>query len=100
LPEYTDATSVESVISDVFYKEDDGRWIAQLPMDKCVRLVNALGLQGLYEKDSQDKVIQEIMYAIKVLSHRMAGYAMDAGITILTLSMLDLRVRSLPFKMN
>lgn len=80
LPEHTDRNSAEAIISDVFYKENDGKWIAQLSKEKCIRLVEVLGIQGMHEKDNQDGLIQDLLFAIKVLSHRISGYALDAGI--------------------
>lgn len=80
LPEHTDENSAESVISDIFYKENDGKWIAQLPNEKCTKLVETLGINGLHEKDNQHWLIQDLLFAIKVLSHRIAGHALDAGI--------------------
>ena len=80
LPEKADKESLEYVISDVFYKESDGEWISHLDDDKCVKLLKAMNITGLYELNNQNFIIQELLFSLKVLSHRISGYALDAKV--------------------
>ena len=80
LPEKTDIDSLEYVISDVFYRETDGEWISQLDDDKCLKLMKLMDIQGLYELDNQNFLIQELLFSLKVLSHRISGFALDSNV--------------------
>jgi site-specific recombinase len=78
LPEKSDEESIEGVLSEVFYKESDGRWINDLDNSKCLKLLKILDIKGLYELDSQNFIIQELLFSLKVLSYRISGYALDS----------------------
>ena len=79
LPEYSDSKSAEYIISDVFYKENDGKWVSELSDDWCIKLLDVLEIEGIYEKDNQNWLIMDLILSIKILSHRIAGNAMHSG---------------------
>jgi site-specific recombinase len=79
LPEYSDSKSAEYIISDVFYKENDGKWVSELSEDWCIKLLDVLEIEGIYEKDNQNWLIMDLILSIKILSHRIAGNAMHSG---------------------
>jgi len=80
LPEKAEKESLEYLISDVFYKESDGNWISDLNDEKCLKLLKVMDIPGLYELDNQNFLIQELLFSLKVLSHRISGYGLDAKV--------------------
>ncbi len=77
LPNLPEKDTIDYLLVNVFYKEIDGKWIPALNDDKCKVLLEMLGYKGLYEYDINSPLIQEMLFAVSVLSHRITGYAFD-----------------------
>lgn len=80
LPNQPQADSIECVLVNVFYSETDGDWVQHIPIEKGVKLLNLLDVEGLFERDISSNFYQEILFAIRVLSHRITGNAFDAEV--------------------
>jgi site-specific recombinase len=77
LPNLPAKDTIDHLLVNVFYKEIDGKWITALNDDKCKALMDILGYKGLYEYETDSPVIQEMLFAVSVLSHRITGFAFD-----------------------
>lgn len=80
LPYQPPAQTVEHILVNVFYHSSDGEWIQYIPDEKGAKLLQILELKGLFELDINGKFYQEILYAIRVIGHRITGNAFDADI--------------------
>jgi site-specific recombinase len=80
LPNQPQTDSIECVLVNVFYSETDGDWVQYIPSEKGVQLLNLLEVEGLFERDISSNFCQEILFAIRVLSHRITGNAFDAEV--------------------
>jgi site-specific recombinase len=80
LPNQPQTDSIECVLVNVFYSETDGDWVQYIPSEKGVQLLNLLEVEGLFERDISSNLYQEILFAIRVLSHRITGNAFDAEV--------------------
>ncbi|MBA3900831.1 MAG: recombinase [Bacteroidetes bacterium] len=69
--------SIEYLLVNVFYRPSDGRWASRLDNEVCAHFLGLLGFRGLYEREFSDKLLQEMLFAIRVLSHRITGNAFD-----------------------
>ena len=77
LPDQPEKGSIDNLLVNVFYQESDGKWVSSLSDDKTNNLLNLLEFKGIYEYELNDFVIQEILFAIKVLSLRITGNAFE-----------------------
>jgi site-specific recombinase len=77
LPYQPPRSSIESVLVNVFYRESDGKWIDLLDEQECGELLDLLGFKGMYERTIDDFLIQELLFAARVLSHRVTGHAFE-----------------------
>ncbi len=77
LPDQPEKGSIDNLLVNVFYQETDGKWVSSLPIDKADELLDLLEFKGIYEYKLSDFVMQEILFAIKVLSLRITGNAFE-----------------------
>ncbi len=77
LPNLPDRDSVDYLLSNAFFRQDDGIWVVALSDEKCSELLGLLGFKGMYDRPFTDPLILEILFAIRVLSHRVTGLAFD-----------------------
>lgn len=80
LPYQPTEGSIEYLLVNVFYSEKDGEWVSALDEKLCTELLEILGFQGLYEREMSDHLLQEILFAARVLSHRITGNAFDIDV--------------------
>ncbi|MDZ4668927.1 MAG: recombinase [bacterium] len=77
LPYQPEKNTVEHILVNVFYHSIDGKWILQIPNEKCKLLLNVLEVDGFFERNVQSPFIQDILFAIRVITHRLTGIAFD-----------------------
>ncbi|MBK9254065.1 MAG: recombinase [Saprospiraceae bacterium] len=80
LPIQPDKNTVEYVLTNVFYKESDAAWVNALDNKKIEKIIDLLDYPGMYELSPDDNLLEEILYSMDILSHRIAGSAFDAKV--------------------
>jgi site-specific recombinase len=80
LPKQPNKNSIEHLISNVFYKETDIKWIKKITIEKRLELIELLSFSRFYELKNNNHFIQELLYSVDVLIHRLSGHAFDSNI--------------------
>lgn len=80
LPDQPEKGSIDNLLVNVFYQETDSKWVSRIPEEKADELLDLLLFKGMYEYDLEDFVMQEVLFAIKVLSLRITGNAFEGEV--------------------
>jgi len=81
LPYQPKKDTLQYILNQVFYKENDFIWINKIPMDELVELLDILRIPDIYSfEKADDGVLSEILYAMGVLTQRMSGRSMETSI--------------------
>jgi site-specific recombinase len=80
LPIQPEKNTVEYILTNVFYKESDAIWLSVIDNQKLEEIIELLGYPGLYEISPDDHLLEEILYSVDILTHRIAGNAFDASV--------------------
>jgi site-specific recombinase len=72
LPPQVDHRTSDHLLVNLFFHEGDAAWIAALPDDRCIRLLELLGLEGT---GGLAQLPLQLDLAARVLSVRIAGMA-------------------------
>jgi len=84
LPNQPVSNTVEHILVNVFYHPSDGDWIKIVSLEKAAELLDLLEIEGLFERNTQDQFFKELLFAIRVLTHRITGNAFDADVLRMT----------------
>lgn len=77
LPHQPEKGTLEHALINVFFQEADADWVGALPDAEVARLLALLGVDGLSARALHSLLVQELLFAAKVLSMRIAGRAFD-----------------------
>lgn len=80
LPYQPERDTLEHVLVNVFFKQEDGQWIGALKEDQCIRFLGLMGGVGLDQLPVHSFWIQELLFTAKALALRIAGRAFDSGV--------------------
>lgn len=80
IPDQPPKDSLEYVLNQVFYLKTDPVWINKIPEDKLEALYEALGFRSLYVSSEANSPLTELLFAMKVLIHRIAGRALETDV--------------------
>ncbi len=80
LPYQPERESLDHVLINVFFQEEDAQWVAAIPDEDVVRLLDLLGVPGIDARERHGLLMQELLFAAKVLGLRIAGRAFDSEV--------------------
>lgn len=81
LPYQSQKDTLEYVLNQVFYKENDYEWIRKIPLEELVELFEILNLSDIYRFTKADSgVMSELLYSMGLLTQRMSGRSMETSI--------------------
>lgn len=81
LPYQSQKDTLEYVLNQVFYKENDYEWIRKIPLEELVELFEILKLSDIYQFTKADSgVMSELLYSMGLLTQRMSGRSMETSI--------------------
>lgn len=81
LPYQPQKNTLEYVLNQVFYKENDFVWINKIPINELIELVEILQIQDIYQfEKAEEGVMSEILYTMGLLTQRMSGRSMETSI--------------------
>ncbi len=80
LPFQPEKDALDHVLINVFFRDGDDRWVDAVPVDQGVRLLQLLGVGGLDSRSTDSYLVQELLFAAKILGLRIAGRAFDAEV--------------------
>ncbi len=81
LPYQPQKDTLEYVLNQVFYKENDFIWINKIPLEELIDLFEILQLKDIYNFSKADNgAMSEILYSMGLLTQRMSGRSMETSI--------------------
>ncbi len=80
LPYQPEEGGIEYILNQLFYKTSDGKWIQEIPKEKGDDLIELLEMPDLSSLKPEDLIIKQILFALRVLSHRMIGHAFNTEV--------------------
>lgn len=80
IPDQPSQNSLEYVLNQVFYKKSDPAWIESIPEIETEALYELLKFRTLYMSDTAQSPLTELLFAMKVLIHRIAGRALETDV--------------------
>lgn len=81
LPYQPQVDTLEYVLNQVFYKENDYEWIKKIPTTELIELFEILNISDIYTfQKAETGVMSEILYAMGLLTQRMSGRSMETSI--------------------
>ncbi|MBK9175453.1 MAG: recombinase [Flavobacteriales bacterium] len=80
LPYQPGEDSMDHVLINAFYQEGDADWMDDVPMDQAMELAGLLGVGHDTAPRQEDPVLNDALFAAKVLGLRIAGHAFDAEV--------------------
>ena len=80
LPYQPEKDTVEHILVNVFFREEDGRWVRGLGDERCIRFLELMGGVGLDRLSVRSFWLEELLFTAKALALRIAGRAFDSGV--------------------
>lgn len=71
---------LEYILTQVFYKENDCLWIANIPEEQLVELLKVLEVPSLYDSVKLASPMVELLQGINLINQRMSGRAMESDV--------------------
>lgn len=85
LPEQPEADTLQFLLNQVFYKQNDFEWIQEIALPEINELIVLLDLSTIYDTDetSQNSAVTEIISGISLLIQRISGRALEQDVLIM-----------------
>jgi site-specific recombinase len=80
LPEQHPKSTLQYVLSQVFYASTDPIWLNRIPKWQIDKLLDELGFSSIYSNGNQGFEMSEIIYALEVIMQRVSGKAMESEV--------------------
>lgn len=80
IPDQPPKDSLEYILNQVFYLKTDPVWIKKIPCEKLEELYHALGFHSIYVCAEAKSPLSELLFAMEVLVHRIAGRALETDV--------------------
>ena len=80
LPDQPAKNTLEYVLNQVFYQKTDPVWIRSIPYNQIQALYGLLKFRTVYVSDTAQSPLTELIFAMEVLIHRIAGRALESDV--------------------
>jgi site-specific recombinase len=80
LPLESDASTLRGIINIIFYKKDDYKWLGSIPNEYIVDLLTILEIKNPSELATDNKVVDELLNDIYILSQIISSLSIDWNI--------------------
>ncbi|HLW62346.1 MAG TPA: hypothetical protein VKY33_03010 [Flavobacterium sp.] len=81
LPYQPQKDTLEYILNQIFYKENDFIWIHKIPLEELIELFEVLSLKDIYQfEKAEDGAMSETLFAMGLLTQRMSGRSMETNI--------------------
>ena len=80
LPFQPPVETLDHALINAFFQEQDADWVGALPDQAVAELLDLLSVLPIDRRDPQDALLQDLLFAAKVLGLRIAGRAFDAEV--------------------
>jgi site-specific recombinase len=80
LPIQPSKDTLSYLLSNIFYKSDDYKWVNAISYEHWEKLFILLNFKPLAEKSNEDFAVQEVLIAIEILTLRISGMGVDESL--------------------
>ena len=80
IPDQPQKDTLEYVLNQVFYVKTDPQWIEKIPYEQLEQLFDMLKFRSLYASTESRSPLAELIFAMEVLIHRIAGRALESEV--------------------
>lgn len=80
IPDQPQKNTLEYVLNQVFYIKTDPEWIDKIPYGQLEALFEKLNFRTIYASGKVSYALTELVFAMEVIIHRIAGRAMETNV--------------------
>lgn len=80
LPYQPQKDTLEYILNQVFYMDNDPMWISRIPSSQLEELDGLLKFQSIYKSAEPNSVLSEILVAMHLITQRISGRAMETDV--------------------
>lgn len=80
IPDQPEKDTLEYILNQVFFKKTDPIWINKIPRQQIEQLFDLLKFKSIYSTVNSGKPLSELLFAMEVIVHRIAGRAMETEV--------------------
>ena len=80
IPDQPGKDTLEYVLNQVFYLKTDPTWINKIPFEQLEELYGLLKFRSLYVSSAAKSPLAQLLFAMEVLIHRIAGRALETEV--------------------
>lgn len=80
IPDQPGKDTLEYVLNQVFYLKTDPIWINKIPFGQIEELYGLLKFRSLYVSSAAKSPLTQLLFAMEVLIHRIAGRALETDV--------------------
>ncbi|MHA3787552.1 site-specific recombinase [Flavobacterium hauense] len=80
IPEQPEKNTLEYILNQVFFYKTDPVWINKIPLQQVEQLFDLLKFRTIYDDSKSGSPLSELVFAIEVLIHRIAGRALETEV--------------------
>lgn len=80
IPEQPEKDTLEYILNQVFFVKTDPVWIEKIPQQQIEQLFDLLQFSTIYSENNSGSSLSELIFAIDVIIHRIAGRALESEV--------------------
>ncbi|MFV5694333.1 recombinase [Flavobacterium sp. LB3P122] len=80
LPYQPQKNTLEYILNQVFYRDDDTIWINKIPLQQLEELYGLLKFKSIYENMELNSVLSELLFGMHLITQRISGRAMETDV--------------------
>ncbi len=80
LPFQPDRNTLEFVLNQIFYSRKDYDWLSKIPTDEMLALYELLQLGSMYDRKSEQSMLNELLQSMRLIMQRMSGRALETDV--------------------
>ena len=80
LPYQPQKDTLEYILNQVFYLDNDTIWINKIPSNQLEELYGLLKFKSIYESTEPNSVLSELLVAMHLITQRISGRAMETDV--------------------
>lgn len=80
IPEQPEKNTLEYILNQVFFYKTDPIWIDRIPLQQIEQLFDLLKFSTIYNNSNPGSPLAELVFAIEIIIHRIAGRALETEI--------------------
>jgi site-specific recombinase len=80
LPEQPEKDSLQFILNQVLYKQNDYQWIERIPVEELFKLASIIELNSIYSSIEENSPITEILNAMSLIIQRISGRMLELDV--------------------